>query len=39
LPVSVILTLATELGVEIEQIKIQRNIKEVESRKDVTVEI
>lgn len=31
--------LATELGVEIEQIKIQRSIKEVESRKDVAIEI
>lgn len=31
--------LATELGVEIEQIKIQRRIKEIESRKDVAIEI
>lgn len=31
--------LATELGVEIEQIKIQRRIKEIESEKDVAIEI
>lgn len=31
--------LATELGVEIEQIKIQRRLKEIESRKDIAIEI